>query len=256
MTVGALSLDGRVALVTGAARGQGEAEVRLLIERGARVVLADVLDGECSGVAETMGSAAVAVHLDVTDSAQWQSAVATAVERFGGLDILVNNAGILRTGSIETMTEDNFMTVVRVNQFGCFLGMQAVIPALRASGNASIVNVSSLAGMTGVAGVVAYGASKWAIRGMTKTAALELGHDGIRVNSVHPGSIDTPMVRAGFEHLDVDAIHAALPVGRQGRVEDVAEMVAFLASDASAYCTGSEFVVDGGSLAGRPPAKG
>jgi 3alpha(or 20beta)-hydroxysteroid dehydrogenase len=192
------------------------------------------------------------VHLDVTSSAGWRTAVAAATERFGRLDVLVNNAGILRVGSIEAMAEDDYMEVVRINQLGCFLGMQAAIPALRASGNASIVNVSSLAGMTGVVGVVAYGASKWAIRGMTKTAALELGHDGIRVNSVHPGSIDTPMVRAGFEHLDVDAIHASLPVPRQGRVEDVAEVVAFLASDAAAYITGTEIVVDGGSLAGRP----
>ncbi|MCU1485441.1 MAG: 3-alpha-hydroxysteroid dehydrogenase [Actinomycetia bacterium] len=244
------ALDGRVALVSGAARGQGEAEARLLAERGARVVLADVVD--CTGLASELGAAGHAVHLDVTSAAGWRAAVAAATEVFGRLDVLVNNAGILRVGAIETMPEDEYMEVVRVNQLGCFLGMQAAIPALRASGNASIVNVSSLAGMTGVVGVVAYGASKWAIRGMTKTAALELGHDGIRVNSVHPGSIDTPMVRAGFEHLDVDAIHASLPVPRQGRVADVAELVAFLASDAAAYITGSEFVVDGGSLAGRP----
>lgn len=244
------SLDGRVALVSGAARGQGAAEVRLLAARGARVVAGDVLD--CGEVAAELGERGLAVHLDVTRAADWRAAVDAAVTRFGRLDVLVNNAGILRTGSIETMPEDDYMDVVRVNQLGCFLGMQAAIPALRASGRAAIVNVSSLAGMTGVAGVVAYGATKWAIRGMTKTAALELGHDGIRVNSVHPGSIDTPMVSAGFEHLDVDAIHASLPVPRQGTVDDVAELVAFLASDAAGYITGSELVVDGGSLAGRP----
>jgi 3alpha(or 20beta)-hydroxysteroid dehydrogenase len=244
------ALDGRVALVSGAARGQGEAEARLLLARGASVVLGDVLD--CGPLAAELGERALAVELDVTSSASWQAAVDAAVGRFGRLDVLVNNAGILRVGAIESLPEADYMDVIRVNQLGCFLGMQAAIPALRASGSAAIVNVSSLAGMTGVVGTVAYGASKWAIRGMTKTAALELGHDGIRVNSVHPGSIDTPMVRSGFEHLDVDAIHAALPVPRQGRVEDVAELVAFLASDAAAYITGSEFVVDGGSLAGRP----
>lgn len=250
MAYDSLALDGRVALVTGAARGQGEAEARLLAARGASVVLCDVLDDEGRAVAESIGGAARYVHLDVADSASWRDAVASC-ER---LDVLVNNAGIIRTGSVESMAEADYVEVFRINQLGCFLGMQAAIPALRASGNASIVNVSSLAGMTGVVNTVAYGATKWAIRGMTKTAALELGHDGIRVNSVHPGSIDTPMVRAGFEHLDVDAIHASLPVPRQGRVEDVAEVVAFLASDASAYMTGTELVVDGGSLAGRPKA--
>jgi 3alpha(or 20beta)-hydroxysteroid dehydrogenase len=248
MSYDSFSLEGRVALVTGAARGQGEAEARLLAARGASVVLADVLDDEGAAVAESIGAAARYVHLDVGDSASWQAAVGSCDR----LDVLVNNAGIIRTGSIEELAEADYLEVVRINQVGCFLGMQAAIPALRASGNASIVNVSSLAGMTGVVGTVAYGATKWAIRGMTKTAALELGHDGIRVNSVHPGSIDTPMVRAGFEHLDVDAIHASLPVPRQGRVEDVAEVVAFLASDASSYMTGAELLVDGGSLAGRP----
>ncbi|MEQ8841651.1 MAG: glucose 1-dehydrogenase [Acidimicrobiales bacterium] len=255
--LGALDLSGRVALISGGARGQGEAEARLLVARGARVVVGDVLAEECDAVAASLGDAAVAVELDVAVASQWHAAVDAASTTFGRLDILVNNAGIIRTGPIETMTEDDYMQVVRVNQLGCFLGMQAAIPALRESGNGSIVNVSSLAGMTGVAGVAAYASTKWAIRGMTKVAALELGHDGIRVNSVHPGSIDTPMTRTPlFDAVDKQAVHAALPVGRQGHVDDVAEMVAFLASDASAFSTGSEFVLDGGSLAGRAPSTG
>jgi 3alpha(or 20beta)-hydroxysteroid dehydrogenase len=252
MDTASLSLDGRVALVTGGARGQGEAEARLLADRGARVVVADVLDDEGRAVAESLGDGATFVHLDVGDAAQWQGAVG-AFER---LDILVNNAGILRAGSLEAMEPDDFLEVVRVNQFGCFLGMQAAVPALRAAGGGAIVNVSSLAGMTGVAGVVAYASTKWAIRGMTKVAALELGHDGIRVNSVHPGAVDTPMVSdPAFDDVDKDAIHAALPVPRMGQPRDVAEVVAFLVSDAASYVTGTEVVVDGGSLAGRSPGE-
>ena len=254
--LGALDLTGRVALITGAARGQGEAEARLLVARGAQVVLADVLHAEATAVAASLGPAALAVELDVTDAGQWTHAVDVATDAYGGLDILVNNAGILTSGSIESTTEDDYMRVVRVNQLGCLLGMKAAIPALRHRGGGAIVNVSSVAGLTGVAGVVAYASTKWAIRGMTKVAALELGPDGIRVNSVHPGSIDTPMTRdPRFDGVDKDAIHAALPVPRQGHVDDVAEMVAFLVSDASAYSTGSEFVVDGGSRAGRTPAE-
>lgn len=254
--LGALDLNGRVALVTGAARGQGEAEARLLVERGARVLLGDVLHDECTAVAASLGDAAMAVELDVTDAAQWARAIDASTTAFGGLDILVNNAGILAAGSIESTTEDDYMRVVEVNQLGCFLGMKAAIPALRRRGRGAIVNVSSIAGLTGVAGMAAYASTKWAIRGLTKVAALELGPDGIRVNSVHPGSIDTPMTRdPRFDGVDKDAIHAALPVPRQGHVDDVAEMVAFLVSDASAYSTGSEFVVDGGSLAGRSPAE-
>ncbi len=248
-------LDGRVALISGAARGQGEAEARLLVERGARVVLADVLVAEGEAVAGSLGEAARFVPLDVGQPDQWARAVGATLDAFGRLDVLVNNAGIVRAGAIESVAVDDYMEAVRVNQLGCFLGMQAVVPTMKAQASGSIVNVSSIAGLQGVAGAVPYVATKWAIRGMTKTAAIELGHDGIRVNSVHPGVIDTLMTNnPQFDDVDKQAVFDAFPIPRIGSPEEVAEVVAFLASDASSYCTGAEFIVDGGAVAGRPPA--
>ena len=181
--------------------------------------------------------------------------MAATLDAFGALDVLVNNAGIVRAGAIESVAVEAFMEAVAVNQLGCFLGMQSVIPTMRAGGRGSIVNVSSIAGLQGVAGAVPYVATKWAIRGMTKTAAIELGHDGIRVNSVHPGVIDTLMTNdPQFAAVDRQAVFDGFPIPRIGAPEEVAEVVAFLASDASSYCTGAEFIVDGGAVAGRPPA--
>ncbi|MBW2497737.1 MAG: glucose 1-dehydrogenase [Deltaproteobacteria bacterium] len=249
-----IDLEGKVALISGAARGQGACEARLFAELGARVVIGDVLDEEGRAVAEEIGESACFQHLDVTSSADWERAVAATLERFGRLDILVNNAGIAPDGKdLQDTPEELFMRVVAVNQLGVFLGMKSVFEAMRASGGGSIVNISSTAGLRGVNRSTPYSATKWAVRGMTKTAAIEYGPHGIRVNSVHPGVIDTAMV--GWEKLNEAArrtVVGDLPIARIGTAQEVAQMVAFLASDASAYSTGGEFLVDGGSVAGKP----
>jgi len=245
-------LEGKVALITGGARGQGEAEARLFAAEGARVVVADVLEKECARVAAEIGENARAVCLDTTSEEGWEQAIRATLEAFGQLDVLVNNAGIIRTGLLENTSLDDYMAVVRVNQVGVFLGMRAVVPAMREAGGGSIVNISSTAGMEGVQGVIGYAASKWAVRGMTKTAALELGRYGIRVNSVHPGGVDTPMISAPeFNAVDKDGSYAAQPIARVGQPQEIARMVLFLASDESSYSTGSEFIADGGRLAGH-----
>ncbi|NUU22275.1 MAG: glucose 1-dehydrogenase [Streptomycetaceae bacterium] len=246
-------LHGRVVLISGAARGQGESEARLFAAEGARVVLGDILDERGERVAKEIGDAARYVRLDVTRPEDWQAAVALAVAEYGRLDGLVNNAGIVRYGSVEDLPVADYQAVVQVNQVGVFLGMQAAIPALKAAGGGTIVNISSAAGLAGVAGTVAYSASKFAVRGMTKVAALELGAYGIRVNSVHPGGVDTPMNdQAADLELDggTDDANAKLPLGRIGHADEVARMVLFLTGDESSYSTGSEFVLDGGMLAG------
>ncbi|HJO24836.1 MAG: glucose 1-dehydrogenase [Myxococcota bacterium] len=244
-------LEGRVAIVSGAARGMGAAEARQFAAEGASVVLGDVLDEDGVKVASEIGAAAVYTPLDVTREEDWKAAVELAQNRFGHLDTLVNNAGILRLGLLEQTPLEEYELVVRVNQVGCFLGMKTVIPALREAGGGSIVNISSVAGMNGIAGAVSYTASKYAVRGMTKVAALEVGKDGIRVNSVHPGGVDTPMIaREGGSAGDDDSAGLPNPIPRIARPEEVAELVTWLASDASSYCTGSEFVIDGGGTAG------
>ncbi len=249
-----IDLNGKVALISGAARGQGAAEARLFAELGARVMIADILTEEGAKLARELGSSAEFCRLDVTREDDWHRSVSSTQEQFGRLDILVNNAGIAPDGDALSKTpEDLFMRVVAVNQLGVFLGMKSVFEAMRASGGGSIINISSTAGFRGVNRAIPYSATKWAVRGMTKTAAIEYGPHGIRVNSVHPGVIDTAMV--GWDQLPEAARQSVvgdLPIARIGLAMEVARMVAFLASDASAYSTGSEFVVDGGSLAGKP----
>lgn len=246
-------LDGRVALVTGAARGQGAATVRRFVEEGARVVAADIRDDEGKALVEEFGDAAHYRHLDVTDEHDWSDAVAESLQRFDRLDVLVNNAGIMHFAAIADTTVADFERVVAVNQLGTFLGMRAVAPTMTGRGSGSIVNISSIEGLAGAPFVMAYNATKFAVRGMTKTAALEFGPSGVRVNSVHPGMIDTDMVHevAGATKIDMERVGQRVPLRRVGRTADITGILTFLASDESAYCNGSEFAVDGGATSGH-----
>ncbi|MFI2410615.1 glucose 1-dehydrogenase [Streptomyces sp. NPDC018947] len=243
-----VDLTGKVALVTGAARGMGAAEARLLTELGAKVVLTDVLEAEGEATAASLGAAARFVRHDVTDEKDWTDAVAAAVDGFGRLDVLVNNAAVYSTSPIVEEDPARLETILRVDLVGPFLGIRAVAGVMKAAGGGSIVNISSQAGLQGLWGHGAYGAAKWGLRGLTRTAALELGADGIRVNSVHPGAIATAMTGhlAGKEH-------PSAPLGRIGEPEEVARLVAFLASDDASYMSGAELAVDGGASAGRLP---
>ncbi|OKJ57463.1 SDR family NAD(P)-dependent oxidoreductase [Streptomyces sp. CB02261] len=246
-------LDGRVVLVTGAARGQGEQEARLFAAEGARVVLADVLDDAGEALAGELGEKrAVYVHLDVTREADWTAAVDTAKERFGKIDGLVNNAGVLRFNELLATPLEEFQAVVSVNQTGCFLGIRTVAPEIAAAGGGTIVNTASYTGLTGMAGVGAYAASKHAVLGLTRVAALELAARGIRVNAVCPGAIDTPMSSPGGVDpaATAELYRKLVPLGRIGRPEEVALLALFLTGEDSAYITGQPFVIDGGWLAG------
>jgi len=252
-------LDGKVAIVTGAARGTGESTARLFVEEGARVVLGDVLDDPCEAVARELGSAAAFQHLDVTSEASWRAAVEATMERFGTVDVLVNNAGVLLMAAIEDTALEDFERVVRVNQTGTFLGIKSVAGAMKAARRGSIVNIASIDGLTAKNGLVAYASSKWAVRGITRVAALELGKFGVRVNAVCPEAGSTamiaPYVPAGVDlekAVSFSQPHLAPQRHRASaeKIRDVAKMVVFLASEDSASCTGADFTVDGGNLAG------
>ena len=239
-------LTGRTALVTGGARGLGAAYVRALHAAGAAVVVADLLDDEGTALVEELGPRATFVHLDVTDEAEWDAAVAVSLARFGALDVLVNNAGIANAAPIEHYSTAKWHAVIAVNLTGTFFGCRAAVPAMAAGGGGSIVNISSVEGLRGSPGLHGYTAAKFGVRGLTKSLAVELGPRGIRVNSVHPGLILTDMTTR------IDPARIDIPLGRPGAPDDVAGTIVFLASDASRFTSGAEFVVDGGMVTGIP----
>jgi 3alpha(or 20beta)-hydroxysteroid dehydrogenase len=239
-------LDNKVAIVTGGAMGQGESIVRAFVAEGAKVVVADIAKEPGQALADGLGKAAHFAHHDVSDPASWEAVVEETSNRFGPVNVLANNAGLLRFGRIEEMPLEEYLMLVNVNQVGTFLGMQAVSRTMRKNGGGSIINASSVEGLAGMPSCTAYAATKWAIRGMTKCAAMELGPKGVRVNSVHPGMIDTPMTRVHGGDAAMEFGASKVPLRRVGYPADVAPLYVFLASDESAYINGAEIAVDGG----------
>lgn len=237
-------LAGKVALISGGARGMGASHAREMVAHGAKVVCGDILDAEGEVVVKELGEDARYVHLDVTRAEDWDGAVATAVAEFGGVDVLVNNAGILNIGTVEDFEMSEWHRILDINLTGVFLGIRSVVPAMKAAGHGSIINISSIEGMAGTIASHGYTATKFAVRGLTKSTALELGQFGIRVNSIHPGLVKTPMA----DWVPEDIFQSAL--GRIAQPKEISNLVVYLASDESSYSTGSEFVVDGGTLAG------
>ena len=252
-------LDGKIVIVTGAARGSGALTARRLVEEGARVVLGDILDDRGKPVAEELGDPARYLHLDITDEEQWKQAIDFTLSEFGGLTTLVNNAAVLAVGPIEHTSVEEYTRVLNVNAVGTFLGVRSVIDPMRKAGGGSIVNVSSISGHHPAAGTAAYAVSKFGVRGLTKVAALELGRYGIRVNSLNPAMGNPEMVleTLGVE-VDLEALRSrrggALSGGthilRAGEMADVANAVVFLASDESSFFNGADFPLDGGATAG------
>ncbi|MBN9177466.1 MAG: glucose 1-dehydrogenase [Microbacterium sp.] len=237
---------GRVALISGGARGMGEAHARALVAEGASVVIGDVLEEDGARVAAELGAQrALFVHLDVTDEESWRHAVAATVDRFGHLDVLINNAGIFSRGSVAEATVADWRRTIDIDLTGNFIGMHTAVEALKASGSASVINISSIAGLTGFKNRAAYSAAKWGVQGLTKTSALDLGPFGIRVNSVHPGSVRTPLT-AGLQRG-----FGQIPLGRDAAPEEISELIVFLASDESRFITGASIAIDGGETAGN-----
>ncbi|WP_349607895.1 glucose 1-dehydrogenase [Cupriavidus sp. DF5525] len=238
-------LQGRVFLIAGGARGLGAEQARLLVDAGAKVVIGDVLEAEGEALASELGAACSFLPLDVTSEAQWSDAVALA-ETLGRLHGLVNNAGVYKPVPLVETDTAEFERHTRVNQLGTFLGMRAVVPAMERTGTGAIVNISSTVALRSAPNAIAYTASKWAVRGMTKAAALELAPRNIRVNSVHPGPIDTDMLNVRTREENLRRVQQ-VPIKRLGTAREIAGLVLFLLSDGSAYMTGSEIAMDGGA---------
>ncbi len=239
-------VDGKAAIISGGARGMGAAHARALVAEGGKVVIGDILDDEGEALAAELGAAARYVHLDVTEPDDWKQAVDVAVGEFGLLNVLVNNAGIVNGSTLENFDLARWQQILDVNLTGTFLGIQAVVEPMKAAGGGSIMNISSVEGLRGSTWAHGYVATKWGVRGLAKSAALELAPHKIRVNSIHPGMIRTPMT----ENLPEDMVKT--PLGRAADPEEVATFVVFLASEESSFATGSEFVVDGGLVADVP----
>ena len=249
-----MRLQGKVAIITGGARGQGEAEARMFVREGAKVVFGDVLDDEGRQVEADIAAAggeAVYVRLDVTDENSWREAVGTAVSRFGKVDILVNNAGIASWNAGDDATVAEWDRIMEINAKGVFLGTKAVIPAMRAAGGGSIINISSISGMVGQTNIhPGYNASKGAVRILTKSTAVQHAAEGIRCNSIHPGPVKTPMTERSWSNPEwLQATERRTPLGRYAEPDEIAYGVLFLASDESSFMTGSEVVIDGGVTA-------
>ena len=242
-------LAGKVAVVTGGAQGQGAEIAREFVAEGARVVIADIADEPGRALAAELGEAAHFAHHDVSQETSWSAVVEDANTRFGPVNVLANNAGVLRFGEIATGSLEDVELMWRINQMGVFLGMRAVVPTMETNGGGSIINASSVEGLAGMANCAGYAATKWAIRGMTKCAAMELGGRGIRVNSVHPGMIDTPMTRVHGGDAAMEYGASKVPMRRVGLPSDIAPVYVFLASDESGYMNGAELAVDGGVTA-------
>lgn len=240
-------LTNKVAIVTGAAQGMGAEHARRFVEEGAKVVLTDLNEQKGNALAAELGENALFIKHNVASEEEWAIVIATAEEAFGPINILVNNAGISVSQSLLTMSLAEYRRIVDINQVSVFLGMKAVVPSMLKAGNGSIVNVSSINGLVG--GAIGYTDTKFAVRGMTKAAAMELSRQGIRVNSVHPGVIETPMIQQEDARAAIEAFTKFIPLQRVAQPEEVTNLVLFLASDESSYSTGSEFVVDGGLTA-------
>ncbi|MET7992193.1 glucose 1-dehydrogenase [Amycolatopsis sp. NPDC005232] len=244
-------LSGKIAIITGAARGQGAEHARRFVDEGAKVVVGDVLTDEVEKVAADLGKSAVPVRHDVTDPDSWQAVLEATLSAFGSPTVLVNNAGVLGTGRLAAIDPVEFRRTLDINLLGPWIGLSVVGGHMAENGGGSIVNIASIAGHRATPGRGSYTASKWGLRGLTKSAAIEMGRNGVRVNAILPGYIDTPMLgRRRDQMVSETQAWAGMALPRMGQSSDISTMAVFLASDESGYCTGADFVVDGGASLG------